>query len=137
MQCTSEQARVTADVAGLEKRADKTDDSIQELKMELVGAVKEMRTELVGTVKELKTEVKSEMQGMKTELKSDMREIKNEMQEMKTELRSDVREIKSDNKDVKERMQRIEIIIGAVVAAASIWQYINTNAESIGKWLGK
>lgn len=163
---TANQARLTAEVAGLEKRVDKTDASIQgvktelkaeiqgvktelkkeilmladktdasnkELKTELLGALKEMKTELLmradktdASIQELKTEIKTDIQGVKTELKSDIQKLESDGKDVKTEL-----------KDVKGRMDRFEIIIGAVTIVAGAFQYINSNAEGIGKLLGK
>ena len=84
LEYTREQARVTADVAGLEKRADKTDASI----------------------KELKTEIMIGFEGVKTELKSAIEGIRTDMQGVKTELKGDMQEVKTELKDVRGRMTR-------------------------------
>ena len=138
------EARVTADVAGLEKRVDMMDASNKELKTELLGALKDMKTELLmradktdASIQGVKTELKSDMQKLESNGKDVKTELKADIQGVKTELKADIQGVKTELKDVKVRMDRLEIIIGAVTMVAGIVQYINSNTEGIGKWLGK
>ena len=79
---TREQGRVTADVAGLEKRADKTDASIKELKSELLMRADKTEASIQDVVKEIKSEMKqlkTELVGAATEIKTDAKELKSEL----------------------------------------------------------
>ena len=121
----------------MDKRFDKLETEIQNVRSELKDEIQNVRTELKDEIQNVRTELKDEIQNVRTELKEDIQEVRTDLQDTRTELKMETQAVYSNlSKEVENVRLLVENVTNKKIDILAeghqmVYDIANKNREDV------